>query len=373
MSGERFKKVGKGSFFDSLVYEEVVPRDHFLVRLNELIRWEALQPLFLAAYRGRARQGKPPYDPIVILKVLVLSILYNLSERQTAEWVRYYLPAKEFVGLGANEKGPDHTTLSLFKRRMLQAGVWGAFEAACAEILRQAREAGIELGQVQVVDSVHTEADVDRDADRQRQKEGKPPRDKDAQLVYKGRRRQTQADGSVVSKPAQYLGYKTHVSLNAETGLITSLVPTAGSAADNKQFAALLARDEAQGVGATVYTGDQAYDDTAIHYLLRQTGKGSALRLHAYRMQKKDAHKEPWLRIQASPAYAQGLAERYKIERKFGEAKRWHGFGRCRYLGLLRYGIQAFLTVLALNLKRIVYLLTGTPFRAPKRRGAVAV
>ena len=32
--------------------------------------------------------------------------------------MRYYLPAKEFVGLGANGKGPDHSTLSLFKRRM---------------------------------------------------------------------------------------------------------------------------------------------------------------------------------------------------------------------------------------------------------------
>lgn len=373
MGGERFKKVGKGSFFDSLVYEEVVPRDHFLVQLNALICWEALQPLFLVAYKGLAREGKPPYDPIVIFKVLVLSVLYHLSERQAEEWVRYYLPAKEFVGLAANEKGPDHSTLSLFRRRMLQAGVWSAFEAACAEILRQALEAGIQLGKVQVVDSVHTEADVDREADRERQRGGKPPRDGDAQLIHKGRRRQTQADGSVVTKPAQYLGYKTHVSLNAETGLITSLVPTHGSAADNKQFAALLAKDEAQGVGAEIYTGDQAYDDTAIHYLLRLAGKQPALRMHDYRTHKQDPNTEPWLRLQASPAYAQGLAERYKIERKFGEAKRWHGFGRCRYLGLLRYGVQAFLTVLVLNLKRIVYLLTGTPFRAPKRQGAVAV
>jgi len=72
--------------------------------------------------------------------------------------------------------------------------------------------------------------------------------------------------------------------------------------------------------------------------------------------------------LERTPEYAAGLQERYKIERKFGESKRWHGFGRCRYLGLLRYGIQAFLTMLALNLKRIVQLLTGVYFRPPSRK-----
>lgn len=61
--------------------------------------------------------------------------------------------------------------------------------------------------------------------------------------------------------------------------------------------------------------------------------------------------------------YQGGMAERYKVERKYGEAKRWHGFGRCRCLGLLRYGIQAYLTMLVLKLKRIVTLLTGTRFQ----------
>ncbi|MCL5950156.1 MAG: transposase, partial [Chloroflexi bacterium] len=55
-------------------------------------------------------------------------------------------------------------------------------------------------------------------------------------------------------------------------------------------------------------------------------------------------------------------------ERKFGEGKLWHRLGRCRYLGLVRYGMQAHLTALALNLKRIVLLLTGVPFRPRARK-----
>ena len=55
--------------------------------------------------------------------------------------------------------------------------------------------------------------------------------------------------------------------------------------------------------------------------------------------------------------------ERYKIERKFGEMKKWHGFGRCRYVGLLRYAIQGYLTAIVVNLKRMVKLLFGVSLR----------
>ncbi len=88
----------------------------------------------------------------------------------------------------------------------------------------------------------------------------------------------------------------------------------------------------------------------------------------------RNEHHAFWREVAASAAYRAGQAERFKVERKYGEAKRWPGFGRCRYLGLLRYGIQAYLTVLVLNLERIVALLRGERFRAGSRRwqGVVA-
>ena len=58
-------------------------------------------------------------------------------------------------------------------------------------------------------------------------------------------------------------------------------------------------------------------------------------------------------------------AERYKIERKFGEAKQGHGLGRCRYIGRMRFAVQAFFTAIMLNLKRMVKILTGVGFKTP--------
>jgi len=59
------------------------------------------------------------------------------------------------------------------------------------------------------------------------------------------------------------------------------------------------------------------------------------------------------------PAQAREIAEkeRKRIERKFGEAKLWHDLGRARYWGKAKVAIQAFLTFLVLNAKRMVKLL----------------
>ena len=53
------------------------------------------------------------------------------------------------------------------------------------------------------------------------------------------------------------------------------------------------------------------------------------------------------------------------IERKFGEAKKYHGLGRCRYLTLNRFAVQAYMTAIALNLKQLVRGLTGVSLRGP--------
>ena len=123
-------------------------------------------------------------------------------------------------------------------------------------------------------------------------------------------------------------------------------------------------KDLKKGIEIGTVAGDRGCDDGENHYFLEQKGINSAIRLKDFRTQKKDANKEGWIKLKESQEYQEGLNERYKIERKFGEMKRWHGFGRCRYIGLARHSIQLFLTSIAVNLKRMVKLLTGASFRS---------
>ena len=373
MAKRRYKDLGIGSFFGQFTYEQAVPRTHFLVQLNKVINWDVFNDMLIGAYKGLGETGRPPYPPVVLLKMLVIAVMYDLSERQVEDTTNYHLAVKEFVGLSVTEKAPDHSTLSDFRTRLRIAAGWDPIAGVLDEVMRQACEAGIELGKIQVIDSVHTVADVDNDADRRRQEQGQPPRDRQAQLVNKGKRRQTGPDGKVKTVQVRYWGFKSSMSLDAETGLITSVKPTGGSAADNKQVPYLLAHDRMLGIEAEIYAGDRAYDDTDLHFRLWDSGQHTAFRLNAYRTRESNKHSEFWKGIQESPEYRAGEAERYKIERKFGEAKLWHGFGRCRYLGLLNYGIQAFLTALVLNLKRIVRLLTGVPCRGSTQSIQTAV
>jgi len=368
MTSRRYVDMGIGSFFGGFTYEQIVPRSHFLVQLKRVINWDVFNDLLIQAYKGLGETGRPPYPPVVLLKMLLIAHLYKLSERQVEETTNYHLAIKEFVGLAVTEAAPDHSTLGKFKVRLAEAAGWDYLAVVGDQVLQQARAAGIELGKIQVLDSVHTVADVDNDADRRRQEQGQAPRDPQAQLVNKGRRRRTGPDGQVTVEKVQYRGYKSSVSLNAETGLITSVRPTGGNAADNRQAPYLFQHDRKLGLKVEIYAGDKAYDDTDLHYRLWERGQRSAFRLQAYRTKGDNPRHRLWREMQETPEYQAGGAERYKIEQKFGEAKRWHGFGRCRYVGLVRYGIQAHLTALVLNLKRIVLLLTGVSFRGSQRR-----
>ena len=51
------------------------------------------------------------------------------------------------------------------------------------------------------------------------------------------------------------------------------------------------------------------------------------------------------------------LKLRKMIERKFGEAKKWHGMSRARYRGKHKVTIQVLMTFLVMNAKRMAKLL----------------
>ncbi|HSW35220.1 MAG TPA: IS5 family transposase [Candidatus Limnocylindrales bacterium] len=365
MAGEHFIEIGTGTFFGAYVYEQVVPKDHFFRKLNEMLDWRKYTQKMMRWYKGRAEYGRPPFDPVVLLKMLLVAYLYNLSERQVEDYVNFTLPAKYFLGLGVDQFAPDHSTLSKFRERIILRKRELKLEQLLAEIVQTALEKGIHFGSIQVVDSTHSVADVNTTKEDNRRNRGEGPTDPDAQWGAKGKHTVQGLEGTSDKRVKFFHGYKTHVSLNAENHLITSLTVTPGNAYDGHFLQELIEKDCQQGLPVGIVSADRGYDDSQNHYWLERTGIQSAICLHTYRTHKKDANKEVWLELKASPAYQQGLDERYKIERKFGECKQQHGLGRCRYRGLERYAIQALLTAMALNLKRMVKLLYEVNFRNP--------
>ena len=294
--------------------------------------------------------------------MLLLSYLWNVSERMIEELANDSLSVGLFLGIGANERVPDHSTLTVFKNRLVQNAGMKVYEELFNEIVRIAHEKGVKFGRLQIVDSVHLIADVNITKDRQRQRAGKPPRDNDAHWGAKGDKIIETVHGS--KKGTEYFyGYKDQVSLNAQTGLVTSVIPGRADEYDGHEFQKLVEKDLKKGIEIETVAADKGYDDGENHYYLKKKNINSAIRLKRSRTHKKDAHKEGWLELEANPAYQAGLKQRYQVERKFGEARKWHGFRRCRYIGHIRHGIQSYLTFMVLNLKRLVRLLTGVAFK----------
>jgi IS5 family transposase len=345
-------------------------KDHFLVRLDKIIDWQGFTPKLVEAYKGKAcRSESPPRlhnDPLILFKMLLLAHLLNTSERAIEEQCHWYIPVRLFVGLGIYDAVPDHSTLTLFKRRLQNHDGIGDFKAIFDGIIRQALAKGVKFGSIQIVDAVHTVANVNNGKDRERHEDGRPSADPDATVVHKGKRLVTKANGVVEQQELMHLGYKTHVSQDAETGIVTSIKPTTGSSADNKQMADLIDNDTKLEVPAHTYTANKAYDDGDLHTKLQSEGRHPAMILKDVRTQKKNPNKAPWEKMLRDPFYQAGVRVRYRIERTFGEAKLWHRLGLARDRGLLNFKIQSYMTFMSINLKRIVWLLTGGRLRAIK-------
>ena len=107
---------------------------------------------------------------------VLLAYLYNLSERQVEEWVSDSLAARCFLHLAANERVPDHTTLSAFKARIRARGQEECLQGLLAEVIRQAQARGVHFGTLQVVDRTPVVANVNVAKEEARVAVGQPPR-----------------------------------------------------------------------------------------------------------------------------------------------------------------------------------------------------
>ncbi len=91
-------------------------------------------------------------------------------------YINENLPAKYFVGLAVDQKAPDHSTLTVFRERLVKRDKLKVFEEILEEIVQIALQSGIEFGSIQIVDSVHSIANVNTDKDRNRKNKGDGPR-----------------------------------------------------------------------------------------------------------------------------------------------------------------------------------------------------
>lgn len=92
-----------------------------LERLSAVVDFELFRPVLDAALArsDRSRGGRPPYDAVLMFKVLVLQALYSLLDDACEFQIRDRLSFMRFLGLGLGDRVPDAKTIWLFRERLV--------------------------------------------------------------------------------------------------------------------------------------------------------------------------------------------------------------------------------------------------------------
>ena len=96
-----------------------------LEKLDKVINWNIFRPTLTTALRKEAKGpgGRPPYDYVMMFKILILQRLYNISDAQTEYQIQDRLSFMRFLGLTLKDAIPDEKTIWYFREQLVKAKV----------------------------------------------------------------------------------------------------------------------------------------------------------------------------------------------------------------------------------------------------------
>jgi transposase, IS5 family len=305
------------------------PKREVLRRLKDLIDWQRPRALCRVAYT-EGGPGQPGRDPVVLIKLLLLERLYGLSDVQVVEEAQDRLTFRAFLDLGASDTVPDDSTLVRFRDRLRQHELLDLlFEDIEAQL--QERGVAVKEGAIKIVDASLVAAAVHPPRKDRETGEREEPLDPDADFT--------------VRKGKPFYGYKLHMAIDRETGLITQHMVTPASTHDSQVFEELLDGKEGE------VFADKAYDSAEHRRLVRRHGS----RYSVMKRARRGAPLSAWWRGRNRTL---GKVRAF-IEGGFATLKGWRGCGRARYRGLEKFFEQMTWGILAHNLTRAVALVGG--------------
>jgi transposase len=142
------------SEIDRLVFEKLVPADHLLRQVKQLIDFESFRDLVRECYS--AGMGRTAEDPVRMVKLEYLQFQYGLSDREVLKQVQVNVAFRYFLDLALDSPLPTYGLLSQFRSRLGEERHRRLFEAVVA----QARGHGLIKDRLRLKDASHILANV---------------------------------------------------------------------------------------------------------------------------------------------------------------------------------------------------------------------
>ena len=143
------------SFYGSYLYDRIVPADHLLRKINQVVDFSFSRQIFQDRYNLDI--GRPAEDPEFMLRLCLLQYIYGDSDRRVVENARLNLAYKYFLGLAVDAEVPDYTTISYFRAQRLGEE---KFRSVLEQIVQQCIGNGLVKGKRQIIDSTPVLANI---------------------------------------------------------------------------------------------------------------------------------------------------------------------------------------------------------------------
>lgn len=260
--------------------------------------------------------GAPHWPLVTMLKIVFLQKCFGLSDPMAEEMLKDRISFRRFVGLSFDDKTPDHSTISTFRKRLRERGHGSTLFEKTLEVLRAK---GLVVDQGTLIDATIIEAPLGG-----KRADGSSSADPCASKTVKGGR--------------SYHGYRAHVATDRR-GIITDYVYDTASVSEHEHFDHL-ARNETKAVFAD--SGRRSKDRIE---RLRARGVLAGFCHRRVRGQKELTAQQKRLNRLIAPIRA-------FVEHPFAWIKGRLNNRRCRYRGLARNALDFALSAVACNFCR---------------------
>ena len=197
----------------SELYKEIETLGDPLTGISDRIDFERIRPILSDLYvNDTEKGGRPNYDPVLMVKRLLLQQWYNLSDPQIEREIRDRISFMNF--LGYPEELPDRNTIWYFRERLSKTG---KDRLVFNEIRDQIMAKRIRIKKGNMQDASFIEAD--------KGEYGKPRGD-DAKT------RRSKDGSSATKNNEKHFGYKAHTLVN-EIKIIEKLSVTPANVHDS--------------------------------------------------------------------------------------------------------------------------------------------
>ena len=331
----------KDFFTEDVRLRELSTQGDPLEKLNNLIPWNDFRHKLNRIFKKEAKApgGRPPYDYVMMFKILVLQRLYNLSNAQMQYQIMDRLSFMRFLKLNLNDRVPDEKTIWLFREKLVKSEkIELLFELFRSYLINH----GVIVESGTIVDASFIEAPRQRNSrdENKEIKEGKTPKEwSDNKL------RQKDVDARWATKGGQrHYGYKNHIKIDRKSKMIKTYKVTHAAVHDSQVVSDLLEESDSH---HELYA-DSAYSGSTIRTLLKE-------RKIRNRIHEKGYRGSPLTKEQQERNRKKSRV-RARVEHVFGCMTNSMHQSFTRYIGIARVETMIGLNNIVYNMLRYVQI-----------------